>query len=224
VVYFECPANADRSHSFIWALVTLIIGRMLLNLRGVSTPDEWENANDANFNAMLHDLPVIIIGNPNRDINSQGEIVENEPTYTEESGGWPENYDMAVSRSEKETCCSEGPGGDAANQEKWQSVGIKTPSEARGGSWIRGHAHGLKAGGALPPIASSSRTAAPTPSSSPRTLVHQPGTVESGKTVMGTLPYPLSATPQLPAVDAGELLSKPKVPRLCSTGLIPLFR
>jgi hypothetical protein len=25
---------------------------------------------------LLHDVPVLIIGNPNRDINSQGEIVE----------------------------------------------------------------------------------------------------------------------------------------------------
>ena len=77
---------------------------MLLNLRGVSTPDEWEDANDGKFSAvLLRDLPVLIIGNPNRDINSQGEIVEVQPAFTEEGGGCWESYEMASSRSEKET-------------------------------------------------------------------------------------------------------------------------
>ena len=66
---------------------------MLLHLRGVSTPDEWENANDAKINAILQDLPMLIIGNPNREVNSQGEVIEHQPTYTGGSG-WPENYEM----------------------------------------------------------------------------------------------------------------------------------
>jgi hypothetical protein len=178
VVYLEWLWNAaDRSRSFIWSLVTVIIGRMLLNLRGVSTPAEWENANDANLNAILHDLPVLIIGNPNRDINSQGEIVENEPTYID--GGWPENYEMARSRSEKEFFDSGEPG-DVTNPEESQSLGIKAPKGVRRASGSRGHAHDLKVGGSLLPIASGSGSgsgsAVVTPSSSPspRTLVHQP--------------------------------------------------
>jgi hypothetical protein len=161
---------------------------MLLNLRGVSTPDEWENANDANLNAILHDLPVLIIGNPNRDINSQGEIVENEPTYMEESGGWPENYEMARSRSEKETVYSEEPG----DPEKSLGFGVKAPTGARRASATRGHAHDLKVGGTLSPIPSGSRSAALTPSSSPRTLVHQPGSVESGTTATSDSPAPVN--------------------------------
>jgi len=170
---------------FIWSLVTVIIGRMLLNLRGVSTPDEWGNANDAKLHGILQDLPVLIIGNPNRDINSQGEIVTNEPTYTE-SEGWPKNYEMARSRSVNETFYSEEPG-DVTNQEKSQSLGIKTPKEARRASEIRGHDHDLKlkGGGTLEPIASGSRSAAATPVSSPRTLVHQLGTFEFGAKAMG---------------------------------------
>jgi len=169
VVYFECLEGADRLFSFIWSLVTVIIGRMLLNLRGVSTPDEWGDANNAKLNAILHDLPVLIIGNPNRDINSQGEIVDNEPTYID--GGWPENYEMARSKSEKESLYLEEHG-DITNQEESQGLGIKTPKGMRRVTEIRGHTHDLKA------IASGSRSAAVTPSSSPRTLVHQPGTVD----------------------------------------------
>ena len=168
MVYFESPENADRLYSFIWSLVTVIIGRMLLNLRGVSTPDEWEDANDAKLNVILHDLTVLIIGNPNRDTNSQGEIVDNEPTYLD--GGWPENYEMA-SESEKEYFYLEEHGG-ITNQEESQGLGIKTPKGMRGVTEIRGRAHDLKV------IASGSRSAAVTPSSSPQTLVHQPGTVD----------------------------------------------
>lgn len=184
-VYFECLVNADRLYSFIWSLVTVIIGRMLLNLRGVSTPDEWEDANNAKLNAILHDLPVLIIGNPNRDINSQGEIVDNEPTYID--GGWSENNEMARSRSEKESFYLEEPGG-VTDQEKSQGLGIKTPKGMRRVSEIRGHTPDLKV------IASGSQSAAVTPSSSPRTLVHHPGTVDLGRQLWGR--PPLSAEPR----------------------------
>ena len=74
MIYFERIENADRLCSFFWSLVAVIIGRMLLNLRGVSTPDEWEDANNANLHAIFYALPVLIIGNPNRDVDSQGEV------------------------------------------------------------------------------------------------------------------------------------------------------
>ena len=101
VVYFERIENANRLYSFLWSLVIVIIGRMLLNLRGVSTPDEWEDANNANFHAILHDRPVLIIGNPNRDVNPQGEIVDDEPTFIDE--GWPENHELGRNRGQKES-------------------------------------------------------------------------------------------------------------------------
>ena len=184
-VSFECPENADRLYSFIWSLVTVIIGRMLLNLRGVSTPDEWDEANNAKLNAILHDLPVLIIGNPNRDINSQGEIVENEPTYID--GGCPENYEMATSRSEKESFYLEEPRG-ATGQER-------SPKGMRRVSEVRGHTHDLKV------IASGSQSAAVTPRSSPRTLVHQPGTVDLER--QQWVPPSLSGTPRVHTVDVG---------------------
>ena len=184
MVYFERIENANHLCSFIWSLVTVIIGRMLLNLRGVSTPDEWEDANNAKLNAILQDLPVLIIGNPNRDFNSQGEIVDNEPTYID--GRWPENYEM-TSKSEKESLYLEDPG-DITNQEESQSLGIKTQKGMRRVIELRDHGHDLKA------IASGSRSAAVTPSSSPRTLVDQPGTVDLER--QQWVPPHLSARPR----------------------------
>lgn len=211
MVYFERIENANRLCSFIWSLVTVIIGRMLLNLRGVSTPDEWEDAHNAKLNAILHELPVLIIGNPNRDINSQGEIVDNEPTYVD--GGWPENYEMARSKSEKESFDLEDPG-DITNQKESQGLGIKTQMGMGRVTEVRGHGHYLKA------IASGSRSAAVTPSSSPRTLVHQPGTVDLERPQW--VPPHLSARPRsyTPSVS----VRGSKEPLSSSTGPIPLFK
>jgi len=204
VVYFGCLWNTDRPYSFIWSLVTVIIGRMLLNLRGVSTPGDWENANDAKLNAILQDLPVLIIGNPNRDINSQGEIVENETTYID--GGWPENYEMARSKSEKESFYSGEPG-EVTNPDESQSLGIKAPKGVRRVSGTRGHAHDPMVGGTLLPIASGSGSAAVTPSSSPRSLVHQPqpGTVDLERN-QWLHPHLISAQPRGWTPSTSELL------------------
>lgn len=177
---------------------------MLLNLRGVSTPDEWENANDAKFNVILYELPVLIIGNPNRTIDSQGEIIEHQPTSMDESGGWPANYEMARSRSEKETLWSEEPG-DGSNQEKSQGLGSRMSKGERRTSEARSRPYDLEVGGLLSPVASGSRLAAMTPSSgsSPRTLVHQPRTVDSETTAINTPTTPCNATPQPLSVEVG---------------------
>jgi len=204
MVYIKCPENADRYRSIIWSLVTVIIGRMLLNLRGVSTPDEWEHANDANLNVILQELPVLIIGNPNRDINSQGEIIERQPTYTEESG-WPENFEMARSRDEKETFWTEGHG-DGADQEKSQGLGSRSSRGERRVSENYGGSYNLGVGRTRSPVASGSGSAALTPSSSPRTMVHQQRSVDSGTTEMDTPQFPHTRSSQLLTVDVGARL------------------
>jgi len=178
---------------------------MLLNLRGVSTPDEWENANDAKLNGILCDLPVLVIGNPNRDVNSQGEIIEHQPAYTEESG-WPENYEIARSRSEKESFWLEKPG-DVTSQGKSQGSGCRMSKGERRLSEGRRHSYDLEGGRSQTAVASGSRSAGLTPNSSPRTLVHQQRSVDSGTTEMDAPLTPRNVTPGLLTVDFGPRVS-----------------
>ena len=171
---------------------------MLLNLRGVSTPDEWENANDAKINAIFQDLPVLIIGNPNREVNSQGEIIEHQPTYTGENG-WPENYEMAGSKDEKETFWTEGPG-DVTSQER--SQGSRSRSSRERGEFPRimvvsttrkweEHSY---------PLPRARDRQPSTPSS---TLVHQQRSVDSETTAIDTPPFPRAGSSRFLTVDVG---------------------
>lgn len=175
---------------------------MLLNLRGVSTPDEWEDANDAKFNAILQDLPMLIIGNPNREVNSQGEVIEHQPTYTGGSG-WPENYEMAGSRDERETF-SEKPG-EVTSLEKSQGSGSRSSRGERRVSENYRPPYNPRVGGTgtLLPVASGSGSPALTPSS---TLVHQQRPVDSETTAMDTPLSPHTGPSRLLTVDIGARL------------------
>lgn len=178
---------------------------MLLNLRGVSTPDEWENANDAKINAILQDLPMLIIGNPNREVNSQGEVIEYQPTYTGGSG-WPENYEMAGSRDERETL-SEKPG-EVTSLEKSQGSGSRSSRGERRVSENYRPPYNSRVGGTggtggLLPVASGSGSPALTLSS---TLVHQQRPVDSETTAMDTPLSPRIGPSRLLTVDVGARL------------------